>query len=698
MAGETPQIQDAQPILNPVKPADKSEGYDEFAKVLGSLAKTTGDKVAEIEADKSESMLMGSVANVESIKTSAHERMLENPGQATKISEQTTQALDMVKSASFVNSKDRAKLDSVISGAKDNVELRATATNVQQSQRAVGLALYTQLPEQLKAYQDALISDPKLAQGLHDALIGSVKNAVMIGGISPEQGGTVVKQMTKVVEGVSNLHALSQNNDANSVDYHTAKSSPLNNSATDTQAPIDQGTKWLTDYYQSDHSFRGVQNSIAERKMPNTHDYLNLTNAQQLEVNEQYRGISRADGLIYSGQPQPTLVRRYNELSSKGAHLSTSEQAERDALHVHLKEAAAGNMDAVMQRDPQANAISENFIKNNEAIKESPILTPQQKNDALNDNDNKYTYSKLSWAQARHYPDDQIQPISQAKLGAIDASFQFKGNPDNAINTLNTMPKDLRGWAANAQKDPIKQMVVQGISYASPNITHEQKSDFIIANQQGTLGALKETNARVGAEEGEKKASDATLNQLAFNALSPQMKMLGQTLSAQDADKQQKGMYISTANYAKFIAQKNLDPTHPEKYIPEAAKIFQDSHMVLSNTNYVVNPQQLNNPIPPSQFDQLASYAVAQGQAYLRGANHPDIEDNLAAKPLYMIITPNNYVKAVDATGNVYFSEPFTTGSIGKAMKFNNENKKVQSKKEENMLAGQAAGAGALPL
>ena len=315
MANEFPQLQDSRPVFSPVSVTRVKKKVMKLSQKLWvHLATQSAQKVGE--------MAKRTIANhvhqfcgedIEQIKTSAQINMLEKPGNATKIAEQTNNALDIVKQSAFVNSKDRTKLNSYISGAADDVQLKAVETNVKQRQLEAGFTHYANWPDQLKAYQQALISDPAKADNLKEAMVSSLHALVSIGAITPLQAGSSIQTMSDMVGVAQDHHDVYGNSNSTAGDYHTAASNPLDPSAPANPAsPVNQSTAWMVDYYNGDKSFQGVMASINSRLActePAAFDSLPLHQRQEAKL--AIEGARIADGAINSGESFPAIEKAY---------------------------------------------------------------------------------------------------------------------------------------------------------------------------------------------------------------------------------------------------------------------------------------------------------------------------------------------------------------------------------------------------
>lgn len=667
MANQTPQLQEEHPVIAAQNISSGAESYDAFAKTLGAIAGAAEEKVIQIESDKSQTMYINSVANIEQLKTTAQMRLLEHPDQADKIAEQNTQAMELVKQAAFVNKQDRAKLNAYISGADDDVLLRATQTRVRQNQNEAAYTHFVNWGDQLKAYQQALMTNPEQAKDLHDAMIASLNGLVKTGALTPTQAASSMKVMEGVVDAVHDLHRAGYGGDVTAKDYHTLTSSPLSQNLDTTHAPVNASTGWMVNHYNEDKSFQGVLSDIQNKVRPDAQTFVSLTKTQREHAIQAINGVRVADGLINSGESFPVIEKHLESLNEKGRVLSYKEQATRNSLSLYVNELKNGNYLKVMASTPMGNAIMQDFNVRNKAI-QSMNIDVVEKNKLLMQNKNKLVNESISYAEGHHIPSDYVQPIPLADIANVEQGFQLGKDPSSVIQTLGQYTKSNQAYLANAMKNPNQRMVVSAVSLLGANIPPNEQLDFIAANQTGRTDVFKNI---------EDATKDKTLMTRISTNLAPSLKMLANNYDFENAQVLQNSMLNTTLKYAKYLAQKDnnigaldksgfiLSADSWKQYVDKASKIYQDAYKKMSGTNWIVNPNQLPQPLTSTELDVLADHVTNEGYKYLKmGRNEGEYQSAIGRNPLRMIITPKNDVQAVDGNGKVYYTMPFTTNIL----------------------------------
>lgn len=692
MANEIPQIQDSQPVLSPVSVNSGAQGYEEFAKTLGSLAGAAEQKTEEIVSDQSQAMYINSVANVEQVKTSAQINLMNNPDQGAKIAKQTDEALDAISQAAFVNKKDRLKLKSYISGASDDVALKATASEVKQRQLEAAFTHYANWPDQLRAYKDALLTDHAKAEQLKTAMINSLHGLVSIGSITPEQAGSGMKTMQDVVGLAQQHYEMYGNPNATAKDFHTLTSNPLSQGSDNSGAPINHSTGWMINYYNNDKTFQGVLADVSNRMLPNPETFDSLQPAQREHALMAMHGTQIADGIINSGEPYTAIDHTYKMLSETGKVLSYKDQATRNALGVYLQELKNGNYLNVMGQTPAGNAIMKDFVTRDSAIRNSPI-DDDKKGQLLLQNKNQMVSASVAYADAHHIPREYVQPIPQADVAVTQNAFTLGQDPSTVLNMVGQYSKPNQAYLANAMKNPDQRIIVQTAALAGGDVPYQDQIDFIAGNQTGRNYLSKVTSDQI---------PDKTLMTRIYSNLKEPMRIIGQNYDPEQAQKLQNSMLQTTLKAAKYLAQKdnnltmedkgfNLflvgDPTW-QKYVDQASKFYTASYSQKSSTNWSVNPKQLPAPLSDGDLDNLAHYSITQGNDYIKSHLGEDRYNQMSGRgALRMIITPTNDVQAVNANGDIAFSTPYTDNLLPHAVRENKRREEADTERLKKLVA-----------
>jgi hypothetical protein len=675
MANEIPKLQESQPILQAQHVSSEAEGYDAFAKTLGQIANSAEEKTVEILHDQSQTMYINSVANAEQVKTDAEARMLEHPDQVSQIAKDTANQLVTIDKTAFVNKKDRTKLKSYLDGISDNVRLHAIKTNVHQKQLESAFTHFSNFPDQLKAYQQALMTDHDKAEHLHEAMINSLHGLVTIGAITPHQAGASIQTMRDVAGVAQSYHDKILHGDVSAQDLHTMNANPLSGNSSNPDLPIQESTAWKINHYNSDSSFQGVKAAISQRQKPNFETWTSLSEAQRKETIMMIEGTQQADGMINSAQSYTAIKSEVDKLSEKGRVLDYRDSAKKNALDAHL-EGLKNDYMGEISKTPTGNRIMRDFVQRDTAIKNTLAYSEAGRQQALSENKNRMTNEAVAYGHGHEIPDELIQPIPKADIAAVQNAFRAGQDPNTLIQTINQYSKENQAYLAQAMTDPGQRVVVQGIALAGADVPYQDKIDFIVANQNVDYTAHtdveKDRIANRSAKEIEGQPSDKTLMTDIYSQLRDQMQLVTQMYGPDKSGQIIDSMLKTTLNAAKYQAEKSGDRamtagffSSKSKYLDKASSFYKSSFKMRSGSNWVVNDQQLSRKLTNSELDILADYATKEGndfvQTHLGEARYNMMQGRDSLK---MIISSTNVVKAVNVDGVVVFSQPYTDGLL----------------------------------
>ena len=678
MAKEFPRIAETNPVLTGVNVSSSAQGYEAFAKTLGSLSEHAFEKVQEIQTEQSQSMYINSVANVEQYKAGAHMRMLEHPDQAGKIAEQTYEGLDLVEQAAYVNGKDRARLKAYISGARDDVALKATGIEVNQRTNQAAFTHYAGWPDQLRAYKDALLTDPVQAEHLKEAMVGSLRGLIDVGAMTPLQANSQLKSMQDVVQLAQDHYEYMKmgmsGGDVNAKDYHTLVSSPLNNEPAPANSPTNQDTAWLTNYHNQDKTFTGLMASITNRQM-NPIAFDNATPDQRQEALMTMQGVREADGMINSGEPFPSINKKYKDLTQEHVNLSYKDKGLRSGLASYINDLKNGNYLQAIARTPGGNAIMQNYTMKDTAIRNSPIDT-DKKEEFIKQNKDEMINAAVSYGEGHHIPHEYIQPIPAAEVAQVQNSFKFNQDPSVAIKIMNSYSDQNKLYVANSVKDPRQRVTLQTIALGGKNITEQEGIDFVAAQQDGRN--YKEIDQATDKISDNKLKNDINTN------ISGATKIIMAQNDANDATIMNGALIQAGVRYAKYLSEKKGQFSLKDgsvwgvpENVTDVVRFINKSYDPMTGSNYIVNKRQV--PYTKPEMDNIAQYAVDKAQEYISKTFDATSAESLNNTiDLQVSINSKNILQTKDASGNVYYSTPLTNNFVEHATR---ENKATRVRK-----------------
>lgn len=703
---ELPQLKNTQPVLEAVNVVGKDKKYSDFADVLGKLSETVSKESQSIEEEQSKSMYINSISNLDQLKTSAQINMLQNPDNAGTVAENMQDSIDAVKKIAYVNRGDREKLNQYAKSMQNDIDLKATEYQVRQTKLQASFTHFSNFPDQLKAYQDSLMSGSDTASSIHDGMISNLKSLVDVGAITPEQAGSSIKLMHHVSDSTANYISNFGKPDINAMQYQTMRAGLIGSDSTNNVGtPIEGSTQHLYNIAAQDKSTQGVHASIGQGNIPNIDAFTKMSDNQQQEAIQQRNGYNIAQGIINSGQPIPQIQSYYKSLQDI-KEPNASQRETRNQLDMYFNELKDGNYLKVISNTPQGAAILQNAANKNSALSSLRDSEIQGINDPkiINDVNDKYNSmflknknemidNVIAYGHAVHMPSEYVQPIPTADVNMIQNGFKLNEDPRQIFSTLSQYTKLNQVYVANALKTPDQKLIVQSLSSAGNDVSIQDKLNMIAANQSGR------NYSNIVFDKND--ITDSQLKTKIATSLNNQIRMLSQIYDQQTAQTLQNSMINTSLRLSKYYAsqENDISMSHSSTYIDQATKLYKSAYPQMTGTNYVVNPNMLPEKLSPAQLDRLAFYATNMGYARLQKSGNPiEFAASSSRNELKMIVTSTHDIQAIDGNGNVYFSAPYNSNTMSAVNSYYNSTIKDIQKQEafisNDDLAAQQLGVG----
>lgn len=678
MVAPLTQYDQDQPILQETAVKSTAEGENAIADSFGKASQVAFEAGAKLEDTQSKAMFLQSVGLSEDLKTSAQQKLLENPGQAKQIADQTAQTAETIKQNSYVNAEDRARLNYFVDRNVDAVGVDATKVAVDQRRLGVQYNFFSNFGTSYNAYRDAAIAGDKSADDLKNAMLSTIKGAMSIKAITPQQAVNAIQAITHVTKDVQDFHTMFDQGDADAGDYHTANANILsqNNLVGRTPDPIDGNTKWLVDYYTNDHSKQKVESDINDWKLPNPQDFLNGTDDDRQKWILQMQGARQVQGLVNKGTAFPILSTMLDDLSQKGRILDYKDTAVKAGLERYFDFAKNGDFLKIMSLSPDGGKIMNDYLMRKSAISE--FSDPADQDRLQRNNDNDLIWKGVSWAQARNWPGGLIRPFDQATVITPVENAMVAGQDIKPIfDMMNKYDQDVHPYLANSLSTPLNRMVFNTASLARDTGNSDQQiRAYILGSQKGQdFSAL---DVKDGTKINDIRAQIAVgiRDQLDFILKQNDPTQSGLLYNA---------MLESGVNMAKQLAIQNNDPqmnksswfgSSPD-YAKQAVNFLKNAYPIKTGSNYMVNDNQ--GKWSDQQLSAYAHFINGEGYKNISGKVPTETMEEIQDRnPLTATISPTNDLMSVGADGNVYASIPITTSLLSHAMAENE--KRVQEK------------------
>jgi hypothetical protein len=672
MANEIPQIQESQPILNPVHANSGAESYEHFAKILGHLSEKATEETKNIESEKSNSMYLSSLSNIDQLKLSTQELILTDPANARKHIQTMQDSIDKVMQIAYVNNEDRQKLKRYAEQSYNSTELEAVRTEVKQSQIGAAYEHYKNWPDQLDALRQSIYTnDPKNFENLKDSMLEQIASLMKAGVITPHQGAAAIDSMTEATKLAHEVHQFYNDEENHTAqNFHKVMSNPLEKNKTNNlHYPVDEETKWLTNYHASDRTFQGAQDDLQNHLRPNVEDFENFTDHQRQQLKLEMDGIREADGLINHGASILKIQNRVNELEGKTSFKSI---AERKYLKSYLEDSKNGNSQKIMARTTIGGQIVRDYIDKSSYLQDKLEKTDPKNTEEIANiksemakNKNDYVNNSIAYGEAHHYP--IIHPIPYEDVRTVENSLSALGaNPKDALDTINQYSRQNQMYLADQLKKPQHKIIIGTIAMSNKQNSDQDKMDYIAANQPGRYKGLD-------LKTEDKLSNDYLRNQINTN-IKDAFDIISAQNSPQDAATLSEALIGSGVNYAKYLSEKHKQFTLMEDKsifgsvanIGPATQFIKNSYVKQSGANYIINKNQVD--IEPTQMDYVAQYAIDQGNTYLLSKmSSLTVQQIKDMSPLTSTVSNTNVLMAQDMYGNIIYRAPLTSDLISRA-------------------------------
>lgn len=668
MPEQLPQLRDENPVMN-VQERKAPTGYDAFAKVLGGIAETAEQKAGELLEEQSNALALQQQNSISDTITGAQINMINNPGHAAKIVDDSRDTIDTIVNNAFVNDKDRLKLQSVANSAMNQVELLGAKTAHEQSMMDTTIAFHNEVPKALMDIDRFYLSgDLESAKIRQDNLMKTAASALKMGAITISAYERVVEGIQGTVDNARLKMDMVSKGDANAVDYHRANNTPYGRINVDpASTPTDQYTTSQAAHYDSESSYQKLESDlyryghIVDINSFNT----KLTPAQISTLHGKWVGTNDAQSMIQAGTDYLRIERDFKDLESKKTTgLTLAEEGKYNYLKNYFSRLGNGEYMNVMRELPQGARIAKERAMSDAAI-DSSSLDDNVKILRKKENEDWERQQLINLGYAMHMNPKYIKVMDNEAMMPFKAAFVAGQNPDIALKNLQATDPTLHPYIADALDKQNQSASLLMISNAGKSMTVGFARDLIVANQEGfdkTLIDVDKDSKKMGKIIGA-VANDKNV-QMALNYMSllPNDMKNGQSLPD--------GTITALANTVILQAKRNgdLGVDNLSTYVSNISEQVKKSFAMYQDQNMRVNNATLK--LPEADLKSIGLYAKDIAYQRIKGEKSPvEFLDFFDRHPLVLTNTPNNVFVMVDSTtgdialdkdGQPLFEWPFT--------------------------------------
>lgn len=676
-----PQLEESQPVLNTQKVNSLAAGYEEFARTLASISKTTAHQAEEMVADQSQAMLMQASAQSETIKTNAQIEMIKHPDNTKTILDNTASSLDKLNQSAFVNSSDRRKLQFLNAQDFNQLRVKAAGVSFAQAQKAASISFWDSYPVSMKQIQDALeIGDLKRAKILEENLHNTALNAAKIGVISPEQFSSIRKSSFDLYSRTEDLMKMLQNMEGHSAsDFHAAVASPFESgNFGNVNYPVDQNTQWMANHYNVDRSFDAQLVALYNDTPVNWGSVALSSDHQYNDFKMNLIGVNNVKSQIQSGTPFNQIDAHIKSLEDQPKLSAIQEGQVKYWKSFKNRISSDNGYIQLMSQTSLGGRYTQDYNNESVAIMNS-AKTPEEKFEAIRQNDNRYIGNMIDLGQSQHISHEYIKPIPAPWVNEVKSGFIKDAPVAQALQRIAYVDPQYRPYLADAMKKPNEAMSVYLVGATMGKADTSFQAQLIEANQNRDYSSLLKTG------------KDETRDFNIWDDISSDQSMislytyLGKLPGGSDI---QNGFKEAATNYVLYRAAKEGDVNingkvkYEEDFINNVTKGFD----IVDGTRYLFNGESLN--LRKADMDYIADYALSQ--AYKRihdGRSEEEFQAYIDLNPLFVTNTPDGRIvvvdkaghSAVDLNGHEAFDQPYTNNMLSAAHKNASETHKYMA-------------------
>jgi len=649
MAEKIVQFREDFPILGSVPIADASKGFESYAQVAGDVAEFAGKKVASMEEQKSNFMLMEANNQAEDLKTNTKIAIKQNPDQAESILTAYNSTAASIKQNTSVNATDRSKLNSLLNTDNNELKMTASSETLRSQKRNAEIKLWGGYQTSMKAVQDAVDSgDMKLAKQLSETVVGNFKSAAYADVVSAQQYANVLKGVGLLYDRAEQLHNLAMNPDTDAQAFHRIYPSPFDNDSTDnSKLPVNHSTVYLHADGMNDKTMGGVERAILNNeKIP-------FSTAAKSDENfaktlQWLAGKNEATALIDSGN-KFKIDTRMSDLETK-ASKSPREEMEYRYLKQYQDRLLHGDSQRLMAETPLGSRIVQDFNDRLNALKVGGYSQAEQQK-LTRDSYNHMIDSSISYWDAQHIDPHLNQPIPPEIVAPMAQAFKLNGDANVALERMSYMDNyQKQAYAARAMPTPVQRETMQTIALANNSIgvRPEWKRTLIEAqqpNQSKELMLEKNDPKKIKSE------------------ITSQLSDVVSYLSIGTDKNEPRGQAMVTMLYNKVIydgvRNGDFSLANKDEYIKDAVDNMRMAYNIHNGMSSTANLTQLN--ISQADWSYISRHEQAEVYKNLYNSRtHSEVSAAVDRNPLRTVLTQTNQVVVMDGYGNVLSSHPYS--------------------------------------
>lgn len=637
------------PLIRMQNVPSGAEGEQALSEVFGKIGKASIEKSIDINNEMSNASLYQTSNQLYRLQQLSEVEISQNPEQAQSLVQVAKQTANRIMSQAPLNSGDRQKLDHMAEKQITDIELKGTKASIQLAKTQSLISFSTQWPEKLQQIQDSWKDEKSIEYNVNNAkkLIDDALKSQLI---TPHQYSAYVDSLHASLKSAEDVHAMYQDEDSHTArNYHKA-TAKIHSTSTMHKVglPIEESTDYLYADRVNQFDKGDVSAAIVNGTPLNFQLIASLPDHQRQEIRMEMEAVNHVKAIIDSGGSYQELEMLHEQLNAKGTTLNSAQRAQKQYLDNVFEKYKNNKFLSQISQTPLGSQITNDHHLNIKAIESNPSLDDNQKMLAIRQYDNQFVGQAIAAGLATQTPTNLIQPIRDSEIAKAQSAFEFGSDPSNLINTIDYYDKDKRVYLAKGLEKPIQREVAMTVGMMEGSTNHAKRMDLIAANQKGI--DWSPLSVKDGTNE-PKVRSQVTSNR--------DIKRVNDYISRIDTDRSS-SLIEMTTNAVRYDGMKNRDYKldNYRSYIDDWGKEYAKSYDIKSGSYYQFNKKQIPG-LNDHEWELLASYARDMGYETMKsapGRSNVDFRQSIDQNPLYVTVTPDNFIVAMDQYNNTVYS------------------------------------------
>lgn len=637
------------PLIRMQPTPSSAEGDQALSEVFGKVGKASIEKSIDINNEMSNASLYQASNQLYRLQQSAEIEIAQNPEQAKMLVDTAKSTANRIMGQTPLNDSDRKKLDRMSEKQITDIEFKGAKASRELARRESLISFTSQWGEKLQQIQDSYKDESLLEDNVNNAK-KLADDAYKSQKITFAQYQTYVNSLHAALDSAHTVHKMYQDEESHTArNYHKA-TEKIHSTHTlhKVGLPIEESTDYLYADRVNQFNKSDVSAAIVNGQPLNFQLISSLTKSQQEELQMEMQAVSHVKAIISSGGSYKELEMLHDKLNEKGTTLNSAQRAQKEYIDNIFEKYKKNGFLSQMSETSQGAQITQDHHLNVKAVENNGALDDNQKFVAKQQYDQQFISQAISNGLATLTPTNLIQPMRDTEIAKVQSAFEYETNPSDLINTMDYYRKDQRVYLARAMEKPVQREVAYTVGMMEGVTNHAKRMDLIAANKKGI--DFSPLSVKGGTNEPKVKLEVTS---------GTNIKKITNYLSRLDPDRSS-SMVEMTTNAVRYDALKNHDYSldNYKSYIDEWDKEYAKNYDIKSGSYYQFNKKQISG-LNDHEWELLANYARDMGIKSMReapGRSNVDLRQSLDQNPLYVTITPDNFIVAMDQYNNTVYS------------------------------------------